>query len=160
MIRRLRDDTISPAPPSPVAGLPAPQADRPGAGCTWALACESPQAGDVHRLRREARAVLSGRWGVPADLVDAAELVVCELVGNALRHGAAPVELCLRHGADETVTVTVCDAGGGLPRLRPVDENDESGRGLHLVNALTRWWTVWQHPDGGKTVTAVLASDH
>jgi two-component sensor histidine kinase len=102
---------------------------------------------------------MSCRWYIDADIVEAAELVVGELVANAQRHGAAPIEVSVRLHEDGDVLVSVRDAGRGIPRLRPIDEEAESGRGLHLVAAVSRWWRVDWQPGGGKAVTALLAAD-
>lgn len=74
-----------------------------------------------------------------APLVELAELIVSELLTNALRHAAGPVELTVLL-LDETVTLAVRDAGTPLPRLHKVSETDEAGRGLHLVSVLAARW--------------------
>ncbi|MFI2411240.1 SpoIIE family protein phosphatase [Streptomyces sp. NPDC018947] len=84
-------------------------------------------------------------WGLE-DLVDTTELVVSELVGNALRYGNAPGELrLLRH---ERLSVEVSDSGPDLPQIQHADVNDESGRGLQLINLLCRRWGSCRTADG------------
>ncbi len=64
------------------------------------------------------------KWGLD-DLVDTTELVVSELVGNALRYGNAPGELrLLRH---ERLSVEVSDSGPDLPQIQHADVSDEAG---------------------------------
>ncbi|MEW1779361.1 ATP-binding SpoIIE family protein phosphatase, partial [Streptomyces sp. NPDC086777] len=98
------------------------------------------------------------------DLAFAAELVVSELVTNAIRYGRPPVRLRLilsrapdRPGDDpaRAVLCEVSDAGGTVPHLRRARTFDEGGRGLLLVAQLaTRWGT--RHARHGKTVWAEL----
>ncbi|GGQ78810.1 SpoIIE family protein phosphatase [Kitasatospora griseola] len=88
------------------------------------------------RARRFTRATLDG-WGL-STLTDYAELVVSELVTNALLHADAPRRLRLFR--DRTLTLEVSDAGGQPPRLRSSAEEDEGGRGIHLVSELAHRW--------------------
>ncbi|MGW5902925.1 SpoIIE family protein phosphatase [Streptomyces althioticus] len=95
------------------------------------------------------------QWGLEA-LVDAAELIVGELVTNAVRHGGGPVGLRLLR--DKTLTVEVRDGGGALtPHPRRARTTDEGGRGLYLVAKLCHRWGVRPAP-AGKVVWADL--DH
>ncbi|MGW8065382.1 ATP-binding SpoIIE family protein phosphatase [Streptomyces ziwulingensis] len=89
-------------------------------------------------------------WGLQ-DLVDTTELVVSELVGNALRYGNAPGELRLLR--DERLSVEVSDSGPDLPQIQHADVSDESGRGLQLINMLCRRWGSCRTP-AGKVVWA------
>jgi PAS domain S-box-containing protein len=86
--------------------------------------------------RRFTRATLDG-WGL-SPLCDHAELLVSELVTNALLHAAAPRQLRLFR--DRSLTVEVADADTHTPRLRSLAEDDEGGRGMHLVNELAHRW--------------------
>jgi anti-sigma regulatory factor (Ser/Thr protein kinase) len=83
------------------------------------------------------------------------DLVISELVTNAVRHGSHVVELTLRRdGAG--VTVAVRDDSGDVPIGRDATESDHEGRGLAIVDALAGGWTVARHEDGTKTVGARL----
>ncbi|MFJ4714392.1 ATP-binding protein [Streptomyces sp. NPDC088785] len=114
-----------------------------------------PQGSAAPRLaRRLTRSFLAGHGGCP---VADAELVVSELVTNATRASGGCCRMSLRIDADE-VTVAVHDDGPGLPRQRTASQSAESGRGITLVRALARHWSVEPHPQGGKTVRAVLAA--
>jgi anti-sigma regulatory factor (Ser/Thr protein kinase) len=77
-------------------------------------------------------------WQV-APLVELAELLVSELVTNALRHASGPIELTALL-LDDVVTLSVSDADQPLPRLRKAREADEGGRGLQLVATLASRW--------------------
>jgi hypothetical protein len=94
----------------------------------------------VARARRLACATLA-EWGF-ADQVEVAELLVSELVGNALDHGRGQVRLSF-FAADGRVRCEVEDEDPRLPRMRAADLDAESGRGLFLVDMLSgRWGAV------------------
>ena len=86
----------------------------------------------------------------------AAELVVSELVTNALRHGlpsagSLAIEHCVRLrllAQSPFVMCMVADPGRGIPMLRESGPASESGRGLTVVEACCeRWgWHLWQRP--------------
>lgn len=103
---------------------------------------------DVGGARRTARAVLERADAL--DLADTTELVVSELVGNALRHASPPVRLDL-HVTPTRVVVEVTDPGGRLPRRRQARDTDEDGRGLQLVAALSQRWGSRLVPSGKAT---------
>ncbi len=94
-------------------------------------------------------------WQVGPERCADAEVLVGELVTNALTHGTAPVEIRLRHTRD-ALMIEVSDTAPFLPRrLRPAVD-DEHGRGLLLVATLSQRWGVRPRPDG-KAVWCVLA---
>ncbi|MFE3504530.1 SpoIIE family protein phosphatase [Kitasatospora sp. NPDC059146] len=99
----------------------------------WDLPADASAAGAARRLVRDQLA----RWEL-TDLVDAAELVVSEMAGNALRHGRAvgPLRL-LRH---DRLVIEVSDRGPDLPQIQHASLSDEGGRGLQLINVLCRRW--------------------
>ncbi|MGW6919455.1 SpoIIE family protein phosphatase [Kitasatospora sp. NPDC054939] len=103
------------------------------------------------KARRFTRETLAG-WGLTA-LSDYAELLVSELVTNALLHADAPRRLRLFR--DRVLTVEVADAGGRTPQLRPFAEQDEGGRGMFLVSELAQRWGSRLTRDG-KVVWAEL----
>jgi anti-sigma regulatory factor (Ser/Thr protein kinase) len=108
----------------------------------------------VRQARRFA-AALFARWRLKREVGDAAHLVVNELVTNALLYGRSPVELVLRRTAT-MLYVEVFDASGHLPRRRLASTEDEGGRGLHLVAALSQRWGVRPAGDG-KAVWAAIS---
>jgi len=77
------------------------------------------------------------RWGL-AELQPTAELLVSELVTNAVRYaqGKIGLRLILERG----LVCEVLDESAALPRLRHPDDSDERGRGLQVVSQLAQRW--------------------
>ncbi|MFC7831074.1 ATP-binding protein [Streptomyces sp. NPDC057375] len=97
----------------------------------------------VSAARRHAHDVLVA-WGVPTELVDNAEIIVSELVTNAVQHaapdgGAEEFGLSLRH---RRLVIAVSDRAPSVPPSPrpecPAGSEAESGRGLCIVAALAR----------------------
>ncbi|PGH48426.1 SpoIIE family protein phosphatase [Streptomyces sp. Ru87] len=126
-----------------VQGLPAEAVGD------WTLP-RDPQS--VSRARELARDQLVG-WGLEA-LVDTTELLVSELVTNALRYGEGDIRLRLLR--DRTLVCEVWDGGLVQPRRRRARVTDEGGRGLQLVGLLSNSWGSRRTPRG-KTVWFELA---
>ncbi|MET7693131.1 SpoIIE family protein phosphatase [Streptomyces sp. NPDC005483] len=89
-------------------------------------------------------------WGLQ-EAAFVTELVVSELVTNAIRYGAVPIGLRLIR--DRTLICEVSDASNTAPHLRRARTYDEGGRGLHMVAQLTQGWGTRQTPMG-KTIWA------
>lgn len=88
-----------------------------------------------------------------AHLVDDIGLVVSELATNAMVHARTPFTVTL--GADEdTVFLVVVDGSPDGPTLVVAGELDTSGRGVSIVQVLSRSWGVCEHTSGGKSVWA------
>ncbi|MBL1088623.1 MULTISPECIES: SpoIIE family protein phosphatase [Streptomyces] len=99
----------------------------------WYLDPKAQTAGQARRLARRALA----RWGLD-DLTDQLELLVSEVVTNAVRYAERPITLRLLR-----TDVLRCEVGDDvpqLPRLRQARPSDEGGRGLYLVNRMARRW--------------------
>ncbi|MDQ1682089.1 MAG: hypothetical protein QOH99_630, partial [Frankiaceae bacterium] len=95
--------------------------------------------------------------GVDQHVTDAAELVVSELVTNALLHAGPPVVVRVADLGDGDVRLEVHDTGRTLP-VRPLaDGGGMTGRGLALVDALASRWGVEPLHDG-KVVWAELSA--
>ncbi|MQY36753.1 hypothetical protein SRB17_47550 [Streptomyces sp. RB17] len=90
-------------------------------------------------------------WGVDEEIAYTTEMIVSELVTNALRYGTPPVHLRLLR--DRTLTCEVRDGNSLAPRLRHAKTVDEGGRGLFIVAQLAQNWGVRYSLDG-KTVWA------
>ncbi|SEB88099.1 SpoIIE family protein phosphatase [Streptomyces sp. KS_5] len=103
---------------------------------------------EVGRARAVVREQLHD-WGL-ARLTDHAELMVSELVTNAVRHShSRPVELRLVRG--DTLLCEVDDDDHDLPTLLSAGPLDDAGRGLRVVSMLAREWGT-SRTSGGKTV--------
>ncbi|MFJ5719235.1 SpoIIE family protein phosphatase [Streptomyces sp. NPDC093149] len=126
-----------------IQGLPA---DAVG---DWRLPREPRSVG---RARELARGQLLA-WDL-GELVDTTELLVSELVTNALRYGEGEIRLRLLR--DRTLVCEVWDAGLVQPRRRRARDTDEGGRGLQLVGLLSVGWGSRRTPRG-KTVWFELA---
>ncbi|MGW2562627.1 ATP-binding protein [Streptomyces sp. NPDC001514] len=91
------------------------------------------------------------QWGLE-HLVDSTELIVSELVTNAIRHGNGVRDgrgmVGLRLIRHEMLTCEVSDTSDSHPRLRHPRTTDENGRGLHLVSKLSRRWGTRCTRDG------------
>ncbi|MFE7776363.1 SpoIIE family protein phosphatase [Streptomyces sp. NPDC057445] len=97
---------------------------------------------------RELAAEQLRRWGLE-ELVFATELIVSELVTNAVKHAEGPVGLRLIH--DRTLVCEVSDGGHTSPHLRHAADDDEGGRGLFIVAQLVQRWGTRYGPSG-KTI--------
>jgi anti-sigma regulatory factor (Ser/Thr protein kinase) len=83
--------------------------------------------------RDHARKALFG-WGL-GEHADIAETIISELVTNAVRHGAGPVETRISHDSSQ-LHIEVHDHGQGRPVRRQAAPQDESGRGLKVIDGL------------------------
>ena len=100
---------------------------------------------------QDARAFAGERlrhWGLD-DLVFTTELVVSELVTNAIRHAVGPVRLRLIR--ESALICEVSDGGHTSPHLRHAATDEEGGRGLFLVAQLTQRWGT-RYTATGKTI--------
>ncbi|MER6464519.1 SpoIIE family protein phosphatase [Streptomyces sp. NPDC001228] len=84
-------------------------------------------------------------WGLD-ELAMTTELIVSELVTNAIRYAEPPIRLKLLR--DAWLTCEVADASSTAPRLRHARSMDEGGRGLFLVAQLAHRWGARYTGDG------------
>ncbi|MFJ7984489.1 SpoIIE family protein phosphatase [Streptomyces sp. NPDC096351] len=116
----------------------------------WFLDPEDAAPGRARRLARRALA----RWDLE-ELTDSVELLISEVVTNAVRYAERPVTLRLLR--TDVLRCEVGDDSPQLPRQRRARETDEGGRGLFLVNRLARRWGATRL-SGGKVVWFELAT--
>ncbi|MFG2357116.1 SpoIIE family protein phosphatase [Streptomyces sp. NPDC048521] len=124
-------------------GLPASQVS------TWDIPADPAL---VAPIRKQVVEQL-GAWEL-SGAAFTAELVVSELVTNAIRYGSRPIRLRLIHDAT-TLICEVSDTSHTAPHLRRAKTFDEGGRGLLLVAQLTQRWGS-RHTPEGKTIWAEL----
>jgi len=98
----------------------------------------------VAGIRTDAVRQLSD-WGL-AEAAFVTELVVSELITNAIRYGGTPIRLRLIR--DRTLICEVTDGSSTAPHLRRARVFDEGGRGLLLVAQLTQRWGARQTANG------------
>ena len=153
----LRQPGHSPPSRPQAGGASHPPAPQPSAACQLGPWPESVKTG-----RDFTRATLLD-WDMP-DLTDLAELVVSELVTNALRHGIPSARVLdgddsirLRLLAQAPfVMCMVTDPGHDIPVLRESGPTCESGRGLNVVESCSVRWGWHLLDEGGKVVWALL----
>lgn len=122
--------------------------------------------------RRHTRKVLS-EWRLGAETIETAELLVSELVTNAAKFaGQLPAALPDPDLADARVITTalrympdclvieVSDSDSTPPAASHPGLDAESGRGLMLIEALSKEWSYYFPPAGGKTVYCVISVHH
>ncbi|MEU1875674.1 SpoIIE family protein phosphatase [Streptosporangium sp. NPDC020072] len=95
-----------------------------------------PDPRSAGQARAFVRATLA-EWRLEA-IVDNVELMVSELVANAVEHGSGSVGLRMLRGP--TLVCEVSDRSTVLPSMRDAGSDDDTGRGLHLVNWLAHRW--------------------
>ncbi|MET7551456.1 SpoIIE family protein phosphatase [Streptomyces sp. NPDC005479] len=95
-------------------------------------------------------------WGLE-EISFIAELVVSELVTNAIRYGLPPIGLRLIRNSN--LICEVSDSSSTSPHLRRAGADDEGGRGLFLVAQLTQRWGT-RYTTNGKTIWTELAPPH
>ncbi|MFF5448647.1 SpoIIE family protein phosphatase [Streptomyces sp. NPDC012888] len=110
-----------------------------------------PDPAAVSRIRNAASAQLSA-WGLE-EIAFTAELILSELITNAIRYGAEPVRVRLLR--DRTLTCEVSDSSSTAPHLRYAATTDEGGRGLFLVAQLAERWGT-RYTGRGKVIWAEL----
>ncbi|WTP28004.1 serine/threonine-protein phosphatase [Streptomyces sp. NBC_00203] len=99
----------------------------------WYLDPHPLTAGQARRLTRRALR----RWGLES-LLDSTELMVSEVVTNAVRYASRPIALRLLR--TDVLRCEVTDDSPQVPRMRRAAPGDEGGRGLFLVDQLAQRW--------------------
>ncbi|MGA4964628.1 SpoIIE family protein phosphatase [Streptomyces pseudogriseolus] len=137
-------DALVPARPEDDVALLMARTRRlaPEQIAAWEL---PPDPAVVADARRTAQDQLS-RWGFDEEQTFTTELLVSELVTNAIRHASGRVRLRLIR--ERTLVCEVLDGGASAPHLRHPRAMDEGGRGLLLVSQLAERWGTRFVPDG------------
>ncbi|MFI8339372.1 SpoIIE family protein phosphatase [Streptomyces sp. NPDC085639] len=108
---------------------------------TWDVAADPALVSEI----RAASVSQLERWGLEESAF-ATELLLSELVTNAVRYGSAPIRVRLIH--DRNLICEVHDASSSAPRMRQSATTDEGGRGLFLVAQLAQAWGTRYTTDG------------
>ncbi|MFD7491209.1 SpoIIE family protein phosphatase [Streptomyces sp. NPDC059832] len=108
----------------------------------WELLQDRTTPGTARTLVRDR---LDG-WHLDEETIEATELIVSELVTNAVRYGTPPLRLRLI--LDRTLTCEVHDSSPVSPHLRHARTVDEGGRGLFIVSQLATHWGTRYSADG------------
>lgn len=142
LCRTIVDDLVPSRPYDDVALLMA-RTRRLGAEqvATWDLSTDPAM---VAEARKAATQQLTA-WGLD-ELAFTTELVVSELVTNAIRYSSGPVRLRLI--TEQALICEVSDGGATAPHLRHPKTTDEGGRGLFLISQFTRRWGTRYTPEG------------
>ncbi|ABW09502.1 hypothetical protein Franean1_0034 [Parafrankia sp. EAN1pec] len=121
-----------------------------------AVARFPPTTAAVPDLRASTVRTLT-RWSVDPDAVDVAEVVVCELASNAVKASGPDDVVALRLTiCDAVLTIEMWDASTAPPVLTVAHPDQESGRGLVLVDAVSLRWAWYRSRTGGKVTWAQL----
>ncbi|HUZ22338.1 MAG TPA: ATP-binding protein [Streptosporangiaceae bacterium] len=119
--------------------------------------------------RRHVQAILK-QWQMSREAVETAELLASELVTNAVRFAADPsgrwphpnpgnvayISMTLRH-IPGLLVIEVSDQNMNVPEVKDSDLDSEGGRGLMLVQALSKEWSYYFPRLGWKTVYCVIS---
>ncbi|MGK5698182.1 ATP-binding SpoIIE family protein phosphatase, partial [Streptomyces sp. URMC 128] len=136
-------DTVAPAHPHDDIALLVARVHAldPGRIAAWDMTADPALVGEVRAcaMRR------MSDWGLD-ETAFAAELILSELITNAVRHGTGPIRVRLLYG--RTLICEVSDASNTAPHLRRAASTDEGGRGLFLVAQLSQSWGTRYLPEG------------
>ncbi len=156
---------VSVEPVRMAQGFPLPRA--PGESVSYLEVAALPSA--PFWARSQVKTALRA-WRLWAETIETAELMASELVTNAVK-AAGPEQESLTYadlGSIDRIAVTlryllgrviieVFDSNNNPPVLDEADTDAESGRGLMLVQALSKEWGYFFPPSGGKVVYCVIA---
>jgi anti-sigma regulatory factor (Ser/Thr protein kinase) len=117
--------------------------------------CSVTSARDARRFCLEQLSDHLGSTSDAQEVADTAELIVSELVTNAVNADCSltGVRLSCR---GESLRIAVLDDGPGVPAVASPTDRDEHGRGLAIIDAVAAAWGVESEPDHGKQVWAEL----
>jgi PAS domain S-box-containing protein len=115
------------------------------------LTCSLPADPKAAPIARAAARHQLEVWGVDQETAFTTELIVSELVGNAVRYGAPPLRLRLIW--ERKLTIEVSDTAASAPHVIHARTIDETGRGLFIIATLADQWGT-RYEAQGKTVWA------
>ncbi|MEV6007056.1 SpoIIE family protein phosphatase [Streptomyces sp. NPDC051976] len=147
-------DALLPSQPGDDVALLVARTRRldPAHVAEWEVPSDPAAVGPV---RRDCARKLA-QWGLE-EISFATELILSELVTNAIRYGAEPIRV--RLVLDRTLVCEVFDGSSTSPHIRRAKATDEGGRGLFLVARFAERWGT-RYSARGKTIWSVQAIDH
>ncbi len=114
----------------------------------WTQVALPPTPAAPAQARARTKAVLR-EWGIDAaETLDVVELVISELVTNAVRHAGRAGAPTLHLEVNRGLLIAVADGSAIAPIIRELDDTSESGRGMSIVTALVDDWGVEPWGDG------------
>ncbi|MET9675902.1 SpoIIE family protein phosphatase [Streptomyces sp. NPDC006482] len=145
-------DTMLPAGSSDDVALLVARVGRldPDRVAEWEVARDPAAVSPV----RNACARKLAEWGLE-DIAFGTELILSELITNAVRYGIEPIRVRLLHSG--SLICEVSDGSSTSPHIRRADDTDEGGRGLFLVAQYAEKWGTRYSPRG-KTIWAAQAT--
>ncbi|MFE9928455.1 SpoIIE family protein phosphatase [Streptomyces sp. NPDC005533] len=148
-LRQARHDIVEGLPPGRLRDdvtllLARTRVVDPGSLATWWLDADPAIVGEARHLVLDQLTA----WDLD-ELAFSTELIVSELVTNAIRHAGGRLRLRLIRA--DTLTCEVSDASNTQPRMRRARNSEEGGRGLYIVAQLSHRWGS-RYTRGGKTV--------
>ncbi|WP_371614392.1 SpoIIE family protein phosphatase [Streptomyces sp. NBC_00454] len=148
-LRQARDDIVEGLPPGRLRDdvtllLARTRVVDADSIATWQLDTDPAIVGDARHLVLDQLTA----WDLD-ELAFSTELIVSELVTNAIRHAGGPVRLRLIRA--DTLTCEVSDSSNTQPRMRRARNSEEGGRGLYIVAQLSHRWGS-RYTVEGKTV--------
>jgi anti-sigma regulatory factor (Ser/Thr protein kinase) len=93
---------------------------------------------------------------VKGDAADDTRVVLSEMVTNALTHSLDVFRLALHLHGDQ-ILVEVWDCADGVPDVGLPEGLAVNGRGMFLVDTLSKEWGVRPEEQGGKTIWATIS---
>jgi anti-sigma regulatory factor (Ser/Thr protein kinase) len=114
------------------------------------------ESNSVTAARRFVTAILRDE---PPELLQTAELLVSELASNCVRHTDSDFEVAVVRDEAE-IRIAATDWGAGRPVMRALDPLAASGRGLPIIDMMSRTWGIEAAPppESGKTVWLTLTA--
>ncbi|MFE3555800.1 SpoIIE family protein phosphatase [Streptomyces sp. NPDC059193] len=148
-LRQARHDIVEGLPPGRLRDdvtllLARTRRVEDGSLATWHLEADPAVVAEARHLVLDQLTA----WDLD-ELAFSTELIVSELVTNAIRHAGGPVRLRLIRA--DTLTCEVSDSSNTQPRMRRARNSEEGGRGLYIVAQLSHRWGS-RYTTGGKTV--------
>ncbi|MFI6373777.1 ATP-binding protein [Streptomyces sp. NPDC050546] len=139
--------------------MPRPTTRALPTGCPGYCETLPRRPESVGAARRLVRVALAA-WSLD-DLADDGELIVSELVSNAVQHARCrSIRVTVTRPETVRVRIGVVDKSKRLPEVKEPRDGDENGRGLALVGALAKDWGTDRLPWGKRVWAELHGEEH